>query len=160
MVESVTNRGLRVEWGMEHRDGICELCNIPMVTREVEIDSEYYGKVSKRKVNRVVCPKCLGMKGRLIVKNVSIKPPSPPSCLSLKCLIKYFKDSLFFVLLSNYHTRRVLYAEAHRGEKILERYRIGQPSPQTIWQAIHANIKLKCPICRKYNVDPFLVRNK
>jgi hypothetical protein len=41
-------------------------------------------------------------------------------------------------------------------DKVLERYRTGQPSPKNIWQAIHANIKLRCPVCRKYNVDPLL----
>jgi hypothetical protein len=40
--------------------------------------------------------------------------------------------------------------------KVLERYRTGEPAPKTLWQAIHANIKLSCPICRKYDIDPFL----
>jgi hypothetical protein len=69
-------------------------------------------------------------------------------------------DSLFCALLSSYHRRRVYYAEKNRHKKILERYRTGEPSPKNLWQAIHANIKLKCPICRKYNVDPLLFGGK
>jgi len=98
--------------------------------------------------------------GFLISRAVDVQPPNPPNCLALKCLLKYFRDCLFCTLLSSYHSRRVAYAEANRHKKILERYRTGDPSPKTIWQAIHANIKLKCPVCRKYNVDPFLFRSK
>lgn len=98
--------------------------------------------------------------GNLISRSISVQPPNPPSCLSLRCLIQYFKDSLFCALLSSYHSRRVYYAEANRYKKILSRYRTGYPAPETIWQAIHANIKLKCPICRKFNTDPLLGSNK
>jgi len=88
--------------------------------------------------------------GRLIAKTYSIQPPAPPQCLSTRCLYRFFMDTLFCALLSNYHSRRVAYAEKNRNKDILERYRTGEPSPKTIWQAIHANIKLKCPVCRKY----------
>ena len=43
---------------------------------------------------------------------------------------------------------------------VLERYRTGEPNPKNLWQAIHANLKLKCPVCRKYNVDPLLFGGK
>jgi hypothetical protein len=59
-------------------------------------------------------------------------------------------ESLTFAFVSSYHRRRIAYAEENRRKQILERYRTGEPSPQTFWQAIHANIKLACPICRKY----------
>ena len=94
--------------------------------------------------------------GRLIVRQVSIDPPNAPECLRMPCLLKYLKDALFYALLATYHTRRVTYAGNNRHNKILDRYRTGDFSPKTIWQAIHANIKLACPICRKYNVDPLL----
>jgi len=42
------------------------------------------------------------------------------------------------------------------GDKVLERYRTGKPSPKNIWQTVHANLKLRCPVCRKYNIDPLL----
>jgi len=85
-------------------------------------------------------------------------PPKPPQCIKPGCIIKYLKETLFFSLLLNYHARRTEYAEANRGKEILERYRTGEPSPKNIWQAIHANLKLKCPVCRKYNIDPLLFR--
>ena len=95
---------------------------------------------------------------RLISRQVSIEAPAPPHCITLPCLIKYLRDALLFALVAAYHQRRVGYAESNREKDILERYRTGEPSPQTIWGAIHANIKLTCPICRKYNVDPLLGR--
>jgi len=147
-MQSSVSAGFRIYWAADHRDGVCVKCEIPMEIQEIDLNG--------KKVNRPVCPECGGMEGRLVSRGVSIQPPNPPSCLSLRCLIKYFKDSLFCTLLLNYHERRIIYAEANKGKKILERYRTGEPSPNTIWQAIHANIKLKCPVCRKFNVDPFL----
>lgn len=96
--------------------------------------------------------------GNLISRQTSFEPPVAPTCLRPGCLIKYIKDAMLYTLLANYHAKRVAYAEANRHNNILERYRTGEPSPQTIWQAIHANIKLACPLCRKYNVDPLLRR--
>ena len=98
--------------------------------------------------------------GRLISRQVSINPPDPPMCLSPKCIWRYIIDSLTYSVILSYHDRRTRYAESNRNKDILERYRTGEPSPQTLWQAIHANTKLTCPICRKYNVDPFLGRNE
>lgn len=97
-------------------------------------------------------------RGELICRHASIPPPEAPKCLSVPCLWRYFIAALFYVLLANYHARRVAYAEANRDKTILERYRMGEPSPATIWEAIHANIKLACPICRRCNADPFLFR--
>lgn len=96
--------------------------------------------------------------GNLISVACDIQPPNPPQCLSFKCLARFMYDSLFVALLASYHRRRVYYAEHNRQKKILERYRTGEPSPENLWQAIHANIKLKCPVCRKYNVDPLLFK--
>lgn len=87
--------------------------------------------------------------GNLITRQISIEPPEAPTCLSVSCLVKYVRDAIFYALVCNYHTRRTAYAEANRNKKILERYKTGEPTPKTIWQAIHANIKLTCPICRK-----------
>lgn len=94
--------------------------------------------------------------GKLVVRLVSIDPPKAIECLRFSCLWNYLIASLSYTLVLLYHKRRVAYAESHRDKDILERYRTGEPSPQTLWQAIHAHIKLTCPICRKYNVDPFL----
>ena len=97
-------------------------------------------------------------KGNLISRQMSIEGPDAPTCMRIPCIWNYLKDSLRYALVCIYHVRRVSYAEANRGKVILERYRTGEPAPLTIWQAIHANIKLTCPMCRKYNVDPLLGR--
>ena len=96
--------------------------------------------------------------GNLISRQTMIEPPTPPTCLRPDCLLRYLKSAVLYALVANYHAKRVAYAESSRHKKILERYRTGVPSPQTILQAIHANLKLKCPICRKYNVDPLLFK--
>ena len=94
--------------------------------------------------------------GGLIVRMVTITAPTPPQCIRPGCLLKYVIESITYSLILSYHTRRVEYAEQNRRKRILQRYRTGEPSPKTLWQAIHANIKLKCPVCRKFNVDPLL----
>ena len=165
MPESVnTNAGFKVIVNADHRNGICIDCNTQMEVKKVWIDSKRIVEgeeiITPKEVDRPVCPNCGGMKGQLIVRPFSIQAPAPPQCLKFKCLYKFLRDSLFIAFLSSYHSRRVAYAQANRPEKktILERYRTGEPSPKTIWQAIHANLKLKCPICRKYNRDPLLFR--
>ena len=157
----VNTRGfLRTIVTGEQREGVCRECDVTLV-KELYRDGSFLYPNGKDKApvervrTRMACPKCGGM-GRLVVRTYSIQPPPPPQCLSINCLYQFFKDTLFCALLSNYHSRRVAYATRNRHKKILERYRTGEPSPETIWQAIHANIKLKCPVCRKYNVDPFL----
>ena len=92
--------------------------------------------------------------GNLIVRQASLQPPEAPTCLRMSCLLVYLRNALLYALLANYEERRVAYAEKNRHKKILDRYRTGELFPETIWQAIHANIKLTCPVCRKYNVDP------
>lgn len=139
-----------------HLNGVCSECNTKMEVVDITLPN---GNVAKR----AICPKCGGKVGQLIATPMSIQAPQPPQCLSFKCLWKFVLDSLFIAYLSSYHRRRVAYAEANRPEKgkvILERYRTGVPAPETLWQAIHANIKLTCPVCRKYNVDPLLFKRK
>ena len=135
----------------EHREGVCRKCDLLL-------EKEFFMDGTRRKV-RMVCPSC-GGEGRLIAKTYSVQPPNPPQCLKIKCLYRFFIDTLFCALLSTYHSRRVAYAETNRHKEILERYRTGDPSPKTLWQAIHANLKLRCPLCRKYNRDPFLFGKK
>ena len=96
--------------------------------------------------------------GELISQQRSITPSAIPTCLTFSCLVKYWKEATFYALVCNYDRRRTAYSEANRDKVILERYRTGEPFPKTIWQAIHANIKLKCPVCRRYDVDPFIRR--
>lgn len=96
---------------------------------------------------------------RLISRQVSIEEPPVPQCIRPSCLKRYLLDALLYALVASYHARRIAYAEKNPDKDILERYRTGEPSPRTIWQAIHANIKLACPVCRRYNVDPLLRRS-
>lgn len=128
-----TRSPLKTRVVAEHREGLCEKCQTPVV-KEFYIDGD-------RKRVRMVCPKCGGM-GRLIARTYSVQPPDPPKCLSFRCLYRFFVDVLFCALLSSYHRRRVAYAEKNRHKDILEKYRTGNPSPRTIWQAIYASIKL------------------
>jgi len=157
-----TKAGMKTTVTGDLRNGICVDCNIHMKVQKVWIDTkrEVDGNtvVTPKLLDRPVCPKCGGMIGQLIVRITPIKSPAPPECL--KCIWRFLKESIFVALLSAYHARRVAYAQSNRPEnkEILERYRTGEPSPKTIWQAIHANIKLKCPICRKYDKDPLLFR--
>ena len=87
--------------------------------------------------------------GNLISRQVSIEAPNSPTCITLPCLWRYLIDSLIYTLVASYHQRRVIYAEANRNKKILERYRTGEPSPKTLLGALYANIKLTCPLCRR-----------
>jgi len=157
-----TKTGVKVKVPVDHRNGICIECNTQMVVKKVYIKSgrEKDGEMvfTDKLVDRPVCPECGGMIGHLIARTTSVQAPDPPQCISLRCLEKFIMDSLFVAFLSSYHSRRVAYAENNRPEKkvILERYRTGEPSPKTLWQAIHANLKLACSICRRYDVDPLL----
>ena len=152
MAEKVVSRGaLKTRVTAEHRTGYCESCG----TRTTK---EFYQDGERRRV-RMSCPDCGGL-GVLIVRTYSIQPPAPPQCLSFKCLWQFFRDTIFCALLSTYHQRRVAYATRSRDKPILERYRTGEPSPKSIWQAIHASIKLKCPACRRYDTDPLLFGGK
>ena len=145
----VTRNAFRTTVTGEQRTGQCENCG-------TKTEKEFYMDGERRRV-RPVCPKCGGM-GRLIVKTYSIQPPNPPQCLSFRCLYQFFRDTLFCALLSNYHRRRVAYATGNRNKDILTRYRTGEPSPDTMWEVVHALLKLKCPICNKFNRDPLLFR--
>lgn len=88
--------------------------------------------------------------GEIISRQASIETPKAPTCLRPSCLWRYLLDSIRYVLIANYHAKRVAYAEAKRHSKIPQRYRTGEPAPSTILGGIYANIKLTCPVCRKF----------
>jgi hypothetical protein len=146
-----TQSSFRVTVNAEHRTGLCEKCNT-LTVKQLYMDGN-------RQRVRMICPSC-GGQGKLIARVYSITAPPPPKCLSVRCLAKFIYDCLYSAFLASYHRRRVYFAESHRHDTILERYRTGSPSPANLWQSIHANIKLTCPICRKYNVDPLLFKEK
>ena len=103
MLEVATKGFLKTTVTAEHRTGFCEKCGTQTV-------KEFYMDGERQRI-RMVCPACGGL-GVLIAKTYSTQPPDPPQCLNLKCLWHFFLDTLFCALLSNYHRRRVAYAEA------------------------------------------------
>jgi len=117
----------------EHRIGICEKCGVKTV-------KEFYMDGERRRV-RMVCPNC-GELGKLIARTTAVQAPQPLRCFRFKCVAKFIKDSLFCALLSDYHKRRIAYAEKNRHKVIPEKYRTGEPSPKTIWQLLVATHKL------------------
>jgi NAD-dependent SIR2 family protein deacetylase len=117
----------------EHRLGPCEKCG-------TQTEKEFYMDGQRKRV-RMVCPKCGGM-GRLIVRTTAIDAPGAPTCFKPKCVRKFIRDSIFCILSSAYHHKRVEYAEKHRNDNILEMYRTGLPMPLTIPQAIRENFRL------------------
>ena len=145
--------GLKTIVHASHRNGICLKCNARMEVKDVIIKSsrEVDGKIitTDKSAKRPVCPECGGMIGQLIARPTSIQAPDPPQCISPKCLLRFVLDSLLVAYLSSYHRRRVAYAEKNRpekGRKILEKYRTGEQAPETLWQAIFANIRLKIKV--------------
>lgn len=112
----------------EHRNGICDLCGIPM-----EMVKEIF---KGEEIDRIRCRKCGGTKGQLISKTVSLHPPEMPDCPKFSCLWRFPLKLFFFFLLSAYHRKRVVYAEKHRRKIIPTKYRTGEYSPTNIRQAI------------------------
>jgi len=159
---SISQRGsFRAKVEAEHRDGICEVCGVEMVMipKDAPIVSETTDLIfpfldangenitmpiqlpQKRKASQV-CPKCGGEKGNLISRSISIQAPQPPQCIKLKCVWRFFCQIIFCGLLSQYHYRRVTYAEKNRHKKIAMKYRTGDDSPKTVRGTIWGIIKL------------------
>ena len=134
MPEVRTNNSFKVTITGEQREGFCEDCGTQTV-KEFYMDGE-------RKRVHMICPKC-GGQGRLIVRTYSIHAPKSPQCVRFKCLWKFFLGVLFCSLLSTYHDKRVEYATHNKHKNIPDKYRTGEPSPQTIRQAIKFIIKLE-----------------
>jgi hypothetical protein len=56
---------------------------------------------------------------------------------------QFLKEVTFCGLLSEYHMRRVHYAEKNRNRKINQKYRTGDDAPENIRQAIIGIIKIR-----------------
>lgn len=89
--------------------------------------------------------------GKLIVRQVSIEPPKI-TCLKVSCLWKYAFKSFTYTLVLLYHQNRTAYAEKHRHNTISDKYRTGEPSPETIWQAIKEILIVKMKM--KFKLRP------
>ena len=136
----------------EHRDGICEVCGVQMViptelappeVLNVEMyDIPFDIQLPDELIERPKCPKCGGITGRLISRSVSIQAPDPPQCFRFSCLWNFYIRVVTCWLISNYHRRRVVYAEKRRHKKIPLKYRTGGDAPETIRQIIWGIIKL------------------
>ena len=139
-MEAKAKNGLKISYGYEHRGDICERCGYKLEIKQVEIECNSFGKIEKRLVDRPVCPECGGMTGQLISRETSISPPSPPKCF--KCIWRFFKDCLFYFLLSKYHVKRIVLSELSRDKFIKPKYRTGEPSPLSIKSCLWELIKL------------------
>lgn len=80
--------------------------------------------------------------GNLIVRQTVLEPKAL-ECYRLSCLLKYPLSTLQYILACYYHKCRADYAEKHRHNTMPERYRTGEPSPETIWQALQEILKIK-----------------
>jgi len=80
--------------------------------------------------------------GNLIVRHITVHPPVI-TCIRPSCLYRYVLKSWCYTWVMLYHKYRMQHAERHRHDNIDEKYRTGEPSPQSIRQAIYEIIKLK-----------------
>ncbi len=86
--------------------------------------------------------------GRLISRQVNVIAPKPLSCISLSCFYKFFKESIFYSLLLEYHKKRIDYAEKNPNKLILKKYRTGEQSPKSIKSALFSLFILSIPFIR------------
>jgi len=82
-----------------------------------------------------------GGNGRLISKQMSFESPEL-GCIKPKCVFKYLRACFAYAAIQMYHAKRVEYAEAHRHDIIDEKYRTGEPSPKTFWEAVKETARL------------------
>lgn len=81
--------------------------------------------------------------GELISRQATIEAPRPITCIKVSCLWRYLIKSLTYTMILLYDKQRVVYAEKHRGKEIPLKYRTGEPSPNSITQALIEILRLK-----------------
>ncbi len=156
MPEVSMGGGFEITYEMEHRSGRCEKCGIPFQFYETgEIDEATNTPVTVRR-----CPKCGENVGQLIYREASVmfpefpEAPAEPTCFTVECINAYQEkfDKWtekckglvdFYELLSKYHSTRCKYCMEHRNDEIEEKYRTGEPSPQTEEEAKREITKLR-----------------
>ena len=79
--------------------------------------------------------------GRLIARQMSFESPEL-TCIKPKCVLRYLKACFAHAAIQMYHAERAKYAETHRRDTIDEKWRTGEPSPETFWEAIRETEKL------------------
>ena len=80
--------------------------------------------------------------GNLISKEVLIDAPKLPECMKPMCLFRYSWQVFTWACIVLYHEQRVNLAEKYRHHKIPIKYRDGEPSPETAWQAFKWMFKM------------------
>lgn len=74
--------------------------------------------------------------GKLVARESMVPPPAPMTCLRLSCYLAFIKRVINYMILNEYHKRRVMYAERHK-EDIPEHYRTGEPVPKhLLWEIL------------------------
>jgi len=136
----MSQAGIIVKWGAEIRDGHCPDCNAFLDVPTAEDKAEW----RETKLLKRMCSQCGERKlGKLVVRLGAVEPPGGIDCVRFSCLWKYLLKSLRYVLVSLYHKHRIAYAMSHRDKDIPIRYRTGEPSPDSIWEAVKAILRLK-----------------
>ena len=66
-----------------------------------------------------------------------VPPPEPMTCLRLSCYFAFIGRVVRYMMLQEYHKRRLMYAQRHRNDDIPEHYRTGEPVPDhLLWEII------------------------
>lgn len=98
--------------------------------------------------------------GTLIYREASVmfpelpQAPAEPTCFTVECITAYQRQFDMWVeecrglvdfhaLLGEYHSARCKYCQEHRNDDIEEKYRTGEPSPQTLEEAKEEITKLR-----------------
>ncbi len=154
--------GVRVEWGVTHRTGGGRLisrqasinppdpptCLRPSCLWKYLKDAVFYALLASYHARRVAYAESHYYVADRVVNSWKIRRAGIDPATGEKWPYE-----------QSYSTPEAAGREIERiHNQVLPRYRVGEPQPQTIWQAVHANIKLKCPACRRYDVDPLLFR--
>lgn len=80
--------------------------------------------------------------GKLISAQGTIPEPAPLTCPKLSCYLRFLHRCVRYGFLLAYETQRLKYAESHRRVDIPEKYRTGDPAPETIKDALWEIVKL------------------
>jgi len=135
MPEATNEKEIEVTYGMEFRGGLCEKCRIPF-----ELTWEN-GLIIERH-----CPGCGGNIGNLIYRETTVLSPELPPMPEVPCPnhIKEYRHELdlwneeckkildLFEAIREYHSARCIYCQENRNDEIEEKYRTGEPAPETI----------------------------
>ena len=81
--------------------------------------------------------------GRLISRQGTVPSPESLNCVKARFIRKFIRDSLYFLLLINYHKQRVSYCEKNPEKDMPEKYRTGEGFSKSIIGLSRDNLILK-----------------